>query len=318
MQRKRILLTGASGCIGHYLAESLIQETEHQLYLLVRSPDKLRFNYDYRPGITVLKADLKDISQFSDLLSSIDVAILAATAWGGEAEVRAVNVDSTIKLINSLHPQLCEQVIYFSTASILDHHNQLLPQAKEIGTNYIKTKYQCFTQLSQLPLAAKITTLFPTLVLGGDQDKPYSHISSGLPEIVKWINLARWFKADGSFHFIHARDIAQIVKYLVDNPPQAEESRQLVLGNQSLSVNQAMEEVCRYLNKPIFWRFPLYLWMADIIIKVFYIRMADWDRFCLNYRHFTYQDYINPASLGLQNHCNNLADVLRLSGIEKG
>jgi len=315
MQRKRILLTGGSGCIGHYLAEALIKETEHELYLLVRNPSKLQFDYQYRPGITILEGDLREIEKFAELLQSINVAILVATAWGGTQETLDINVTGNLKLVNLLNTDVCEQVIYFSTASILNHENQLLREAQEIGTDYVKTKYECYTKLSQLAIAPKITTIFPTLVLGGDKDKPYSHISAGLPQIVTWVNLARWFQADGSFHFIHAQDIAQAVTYLAANPPQPGDSRELVLGNDPLTVNQGMEEVCSYLGKRIFLRIPLSLWLANIFIKVFYIRMADWDRFCLNYRHFTYNNYINPAKLGLTNYCNDLADALKLAGI---
>ncbi|MHC5828542.1 MAG: NAD-dependent epimerase/dehydratase family protein, partial [Nostoc sp.] len=30
MSQKRILVTGASGCIGHYLTEALIKETDYE------------------------------------------------------------------------------------------------------------------------------------------------------------------------------------------------------------------------------------------------------------------------------------------------
>jgi nucleoside-diphosphate-sugar epimerase len=83
MNPKRIFMTGASGCIGHYIAEALIQETEHELFLLVRNPNKLGFDYEARPGITILQGDLRQIEYFGDLLKTMDVAILAATAWGG-------------------------------------------------------------------------------------------------------------------------------------------------------------------------------------------------------------------------------------------
>ena len=53
MTPKRILVTGASGCIGHYITEALIKQTDHQLYLLVRNPDKLKLNTQSRPEITV-------------------------------------------------------------------------------------------------------------------------------------------------------------------------------------------------------------------------------------------------------------------------
>ena len=54
MNQKRILNTGASGCIGHYISETLIENTNHQLYLLVRNPNKLQVNTDMRPGVTIL------------------------------------------------------------------------------------------------------------------------------------------------------------------------------------------------------------------------------------------------------------------------
>ena len=285
---KRIFLTGASGCIGHYLAEALIQETEHELFFLVRNPDKLKIDCKARPGIHVLPGNLRDIEQYSQLLKTIDVAILAATIWGGEAESYEINVVKTLRLMELLDSQKCEQVIYFSTASILDHNNQLLKEAGEIGTDYIHTKYQCFSRLPQLAIASKITAVFPTLVFGGDEQKPYSHLSAGLPDIVNWVNLIRWFKADGSFHFIHGRDIATVICYFVEHPPETNQINQdisiqtFVLGNERLSVDRAVAEICAYFHKRIYFRIPLAIWLANFFIKIFRIRMADWDRFCLN------------------------------------
>jgi nucleoside-diphosphate-sugar epimerase len=316
---KRIFMTGASGCIGHYIAEALIQETQHELFFLVRNPEKLKFNYDARPGITILQGDLLEIEYFSDFLKTMDVAILAATAWGGSSVSYDTNVVKTIALMNLLNPALCEQVIYFSTASILDRNNEPLKKAGELGTDYIRTKYECFSQLSKLRIASKITTVFPTLVLGGDKNKPYSHISSGLPDVTKWINLARFFKADGSFHFIHGRDIATVVKYLVNHPPTEEmktkTQQKLVLGNAPITASQAIEEICQYLGKKIYFQIPLSMWLANFLINIFRIQMAAWDRFCLEYRHFTYQNPVNPATFGLNSYCSTVTDIFRTAGI---
>lgn len=325
MTPKRILLTGASGCIGHYIAEALIQETEHELYLLVRNPDKLGFDYEARPGVTILQSDLRQVERFADLLKTMDMAILAATAWGGQQETFDVNVVKTLRLMELLDPSVCEQVIYFSTASVLDRNNEILKESGQLGTEYIRSKYQCLVQLPKLAIAPKITTVFPTLVLGGDSNKPYSHISSGIKEVAKWVDLIRWFKADASFHFIHGRDIAQVVRYLVDHPPEPawfgepdmRSTRRLVLGNAPLTVNQAVEEVCAYLGKKIYFRIPLSPWLADILIVLFRIQMAAWDRFSMSYRHFTYQNPINPATVGLEPYCKTLTDVLRISGIRE-
>lgn len=323
MTPKRIFITGASGCIGHYIAEALIQQTEHHLYLLVRNPEKLGFDYEARPGITILQADLRQIERFADLLQTMDVAILAATAWGGAQEAFDINVVKTIRLMNLLDPTVCEQVLYFSTESVLDRNNNLLKEARQLGTDYIRSKYDCLVRLSKLAIAPNITTLFPTLVLGGDSNKPYSHISAGIKDVAKWVDLIRWFKADGSFHFIHAQDIAQVVRYLVDNPldpdwnAQADSilTKRLVLGSPRVTVNRAVEDVCAYLGKKIHFRLPLSIWLANILIVLFRIQMSAWDRFCLNYRHFTHENPVNPERFGLPTYCATVADVLRVSGI---
>ncbi|MCS6812987.1 MAG: NAD(P)-dependent oxidoreductase [Cyanobacteria bacterium] len=314
---KRIFVTGASGCIGHYICNQLIHHTTHDLYLLVRNPAKLKLEFD-RPGVTVLEGNMRDIEHFADLLKTINVAILTATAWGDPQETTDINITKTLRLMNLLDPVVCEQVLYFSTASILNHENQLLPEAWELGTDYIRSKYECYTKLPQLAIAPKITVLLPTLVFGGDETMPYSHLSSGLAEVVKWMPLIRFFGTEGSLHFIHAQDIATIVTYLVDNPPEEPRLQQMVLGNPRLSVNETIEQFCNYLNLRIYFRLPLTLWFANIIIKLFRLQMAAWDYFSLNYRHFYYKDPVSPALLGLPAYCPTLADVLRATGIPPG
>ncbi|MDJ0795661.1 MAG: NAD(P)-dependent oxidoreductase [Calothrix sp. MO_167.B12] len=315
MNQKRILLTGASGCIGHYLSETLIQDTNHELYLLVRNPKKLQVNTQARPGIHVLQVDMADINQLADLLKTIDIAVLTATAWGGE-NTYDINVNKTLELINLLDVEKCEQVIYFSTASVLGRNNQPLPEAGELGTDYISSKYDCLQKINQLAIASKVTTIYPTLVLGGDAKKPYSHLTTGIPEVTKYINIIRFLQADGSFHFIHGKDIATVVRYLIENPDTTKNLNKLVLGQNPLTANQAIEAVCAYLGKKIYFRIPLSLSLANLIIAIFRIQMAAWDRFCMNYRHFTYNHFINPSSFGLPNYCATMEDVLKISGVE--
>ncbi|MBE9220250.1 NAD-dependent epimerase/dehydratase family protein [Dolichospermum flos-aquae] len=317
MTKKRILVTGASGCIGHYISEALIQNTNHELYLLVRNPNKLQVDTTVRPGITILQGDMQEIGKFSNLLKTIDIAVLTATSWGGEG-IFDINVFKTLELMNLLNPEKCEQVIYFSTASVLNHENKPLKEAGEIGTDYIRSKYDCLHQIEKLAIFPKITTVFPTLVLGGDDKKPYSHLTSGIPEVTNYINIIRFLQADASFHFIHGRDIATIIQYLIDYPLQPGDPRRFVLGQSSLTVNQAIEEVCAYLNKKIYFRIPLSLGLANLIIVLFRIQMAAWDRFCMNYRHFNYANAINPSSFNLPNYCPTISDVFKISKVKNG
>jgi nucleoside-diphosphate-sugar epimerase len=316
MTSKRIFVTGASGCVGHYVVESLIQETDHELFLLVRNPEKLTVDCSVRPGITVLTGDLQAIERFDELLKTIDTAILIATAWGG-ADTFDINVQKMTQLMELLDPERCQQVIYFSTASILDRENNLLPEAGAIGTDYIRSKYACFQKLPQLAIYPRVTTLFPTLLLGGGNGIPKSHISSGIEQLPEWSNAMRFFSLDGCFHFIHSQDIAQIVRHLIDHPPAEHESRQLVLGNDRVKVDDFIEAICAYFHKRIYFRIPLTPKLTDFVLTRFRIQLEDWDRFSIRYRYFTHRTVVSPATFGLPTYCATFPDVLRLSGVPR-
>lgn len=315
MSPKRIFVTGASGCLGHYLVETLIQSTNHDLFLLVRNPDKLKVDLDARPGINVLKGDLHDIEQFASLLKTMDIAILTATAWGGLQEVFEINVVKTLRLMELLDPDRCERVFYFSTASILDRTNQPLKEAGEFGTDYVRSKYECHQQLQQLAIAPKVITLFPTLLLGGDAQKPWSHISAGIAKELKWLSILRFFSIDASFHYIHSKDVAEVVRYLIDHPLPPSISREIVLGNPATTADQAIEEACAYLHKPIYFQIRLTKPLLDFAFKVMRIKVEAWDRFAIEYRHFVHQNPVTPSTFGEPTYCASFADILKLSGI---
>jgi nucleoside-diphosphate-sugar epimerase len=312
----RVFMTGSSGCIGHYILELLLQVDRYDVFLLLRHPEKLRLPVQENPNVHILKGGLEDIDQYADLLATMDLAILTAAAWGGDPDyVLDINIHRNLRLMSLLDPQRCQQVIYFSTASILDQHSRPLSEASKIGTDYIRSKYECHRRLPELAIYDKITTVFPTLVFGGDKDKPYSFISAGLNDVTQWISLIRFFQADAGFHFAHAQDIATVVNYLIEHPSDGG-YREYVLGNPPISANQAVEQTCDYLDQRIWFRVPLSFWLADVLIKVFRVQMAPWDYFCLQYRHFVYQGAVNPASFGMAPYCATVGDLLRVHGIE--
>ena len=303
-----ILLTGASGCIGHYVVEQLLAHTPHHLYVLVRNPNKLNVTTPPSDRLHWIEGNLQDLTGFSAVIPSMDWGILMATAWGDPTETYHINVTQTIALIEQLLKAKCQHIFYFSTASILDRSNQLLSQAEELGTDYIRTKYQCFQALERSSFADRVTVFFPTLVFGGDAYKPISHLSSGLPEVMKWLWLIRFLRLDASFHFLHAQDIAQVVCGELETTRQTiaanttlEPLRKVILGNPAVTFQTAIEQCCAVKKLPLFpIGIPLSLWLADVLIWLFYIRVAPWDRFCLTYRHFTYQNPVNPRKFEKQ------------------
>lgn len=315
MTTKRVFVTGASGCIGHYITETLIQETQDELFLFVRDGSKLQVNVKARPGITVIEGNLRDIGRHRGLLATMNAAVLIATVWGGVQETFDINVAKTVQLLELLDPSVCGRVMYFSTASILGRDQGLLKEAAHIGTDYIRSKSVCFQQLSKLAIAPRLTVLFPTLVFGGDSQKPFSHITADLPKVLRWLDLLKFLSIEGSFHFIHSQDIAQVVRHLLDQPMPQTALQQIVLGQQSVTLNQAIAELCHHSGKRIYFRLPIPLKLVEILLALLQAQMSPWDRFCLRYRHFTYPFPVNPSTFGLPNKGRTLKEILALSGI---
>ena len=205
----RILITGAAGCVGQYTAEHLYRHSNAELLLLLRDPAKLRAVPRHDPRITLLVGDLRDLDPHAAAIASATRVIHTATAWGDPERAQQVNVVAVKRLLALLDPARLEQVIYFSTASILNRDLQLLPEALSEGTEYIQTKAQCLQDLEVHPLAPRIVAVFPTLVFGGrvDHGGPYptSYLTDGLVEASRWLWLARWLRADASFHWFTRR-----------------------------------------------------------------------------------------------------------------
>ncbi|MCT0212977.1 MULTISPECIES: NAD(P)-dependent oxidoreductase [unclassified Synechococcus] len=316
----RVLITGASGCVGQAIAQQLYHGSDVELLLWLRDPAKLTAVPSHDPRITLLVGDLRDQQPHAAAIASADRIIHTATAWGDPERAHQVNVVAVKELLARTDPQRLEQVIYFSTASILDRHLQLLPEAAAYGTEYIQTKALCLQQLEVHPMAERIVAVFPTLVFGGTVQPggalPASYLTAGLKEVVRWLWLARWLKAEASFHFIHAEDIARVCVNLALQPHRANPEpgqgpvRRLVLGQPAVTVDDTVTRLCRWrrIRRPWF-AIPLSGWLINALIKVLPIELNDWDRFSIQQRHFVHEPISPPERFGLV----SLAPTLELA-----
>ncbi len=323
MKKPRILITGASGCVGQYIADWLLKNSEAELLLWLRDPSKLTAISSEEPRIKLLIGDLRDPSPFKKELGSVTRVIHTATAWGDPERALQVNVLAVKELLNLLNPKILEQIIYFSTASILDKHLNPLPEALAYGTEYIQTKAHCLSELEKHHLAEKIIAVFPTLVFGGTVDKkspfPTSYLTQGLIEASRWLWLARWLRVDSTFHFIHAADIAFICGHLATTPhmPNTEKGqgalRRLVMAQPAISINQAVETLCRWRGIRRTPVIPLWGWLINTLTKILPIEINAWDRFSIKHRHFIHDPITPPERLGGQSYAKTLEEVLRIS-----
>ncbi len=325
-QPARILITGASGCVGQHIAEQLLRETDAQLLLWLRDPAKLTAVPAVHPRITLLVGDLRDPAPHRAAIASATRIIHTATAWGDPERAQQVNVVAVKQMLATADPAVLEQVVYFSTASILNRDLELLPEAMAYGTEYIQTKAQCLQQLEQHPLAERIVAVFPTLVFGGRVDRsgpfPTSYLTEGLKEGARWLWLAKWLRADASFHFIHAADIARVCVHLATTPHQTNAEpgqgavRRLVLGQPAVTVNGTVQRLCRWRRS---WHPPVGVdlqgWLIEGLIKLLRIEVNAWDRFSIRQRHFVHEPISPPERFGLVSHAPTLEAVFEDAGL---
>ncbi len=323
----RILITGASGCVGQHIADLLYRETDAELLLWLRDPSKLTAVPAADPRIKLLVGDLRDAEPHRAQIASATRIIHTATAWGDPERAQQVNVVAVKQMLAATNPEVLEQVVYFSTASILNKDLQLLPEAMPYGTEYIQTKAQCLEQLEQHPLAQRIVAVFPTLVFGGRVDGsgvfPTSYLTAGLKEGARWLWLAKWLRAEASFHFIHAADIARVCAHLATNPHQANPEvgqgavRRLVLGQPAVTVNETVKRLCRWRRG---WYPPIGLdlrgWLIEGLIKLLRIEVNAWDRFSIRQRHFVHDPISPPERFGLVSHAPTLEAVFEDAGLK--
>ena len=327
MNNEIILITGASGCVGQYISNWLIENSSSKLFLWVRDPKKLTsINLD-NPRIKVLVGDLRQPNKFEKEIAEVNRVIHTATAWGDPKRAKDVNINAVKNLLNLLDPSNIKQIIYFSTASVLDRNLNLLPEAFTYGTEYIQTKAQCLTELESHELSTKIIAVFPTLVFGGRLDGkskfPTSYLTEGLRDALNWIWLARWIKAFSRFHFIHAADIAFICGYLAtsdfepSHPDSKSKIKKLVLGQPHINIDIAVQTLLRWKGMRKVPQIPLWAWLVELLTILLPIKITNWDRFSLRQRHFIHEPVTSPETFGGKSYAKNLNQVLHNSGLTK-
>ncbi len=300
-----IFVTGSSGCIGHYVVERFLNDARYQLVLLMRDPTKLKFDPAKFSNVSLVAGDLEHIEVHQKILAKTDILIHIATAWGDSDLSTQVNKDKTLEMLGYCSDRL-QKVIYFSTASILGADNHPIPEAESLGTGYIRSKYRTYAALKSSPCAAKLITIFPTMVFGGDAHHPYSHISAGIGDNSKWLRYLKYVYFDARFHFLHAYDIAGVVAYAVT---QLSGPQDLVVGNPVMTAKQVIADLCGHYGVKIGLRLKIAPWFILGLIKLFRIKIAPWDRFCIQHPFFEY-NVVSPATFGLKTKYPTLRDVL--------
>ena len=319
MAYKNLLITGSNGCVGQYLVDWFLKNTQFKLYLMVRDKSKLPLSVIRNKRIKLLICDIRESNKFKKEISQVNFLIHTATAWGDPKRAFEVNIQAFEELLGMLNQKKFEKIIYFSTASILDQETELMRESLTYGTEYIQTKYKCFERLKESSFAEKTFAVFPTLVFGGTLNKksryPVSYLTSGLKEINRWLWLARFLKVNSKFHFIHAKDIAQICGYLIKNYNKEEYKgfKKFVLGQNFISMDDAINILLDNAKMNRYFYVTLNRKIMKILLRILPIQITPWDSFSIKKYDFNHSPIFNPETFKLKSYAKSLKDILRLA-----
>ena len=80
MRNKKLLITGSNGCVGQYLIDWFLKNSNYRLFLMVRDPNKLPVSIQKNKRINLLACDIRDCKKFKKELKEINYLIHTATA----------------------------------------------------------------------------------------------------------------------------------------------------------------------------------------------------------------------------------------------
>ena len=154
----RVLLTGASGFVGGYLAPALVA-AGHDVHALVRHTGA----YDAPEGVTPVEADLGELDP--DALPSVDAVAHFAQAnvpFPDEAgTLYAVNTASTLVLLE--HARTCgaQRFLYASSASVYGFGDRPFTEADPVSAH----DFYATTKINSEQLVATYGGFFGTAVV---------------------------------------------------------------------------------------------------------------------------------------------------------
>ena len=190
------------------------------------------------------------------------------------------------------------------------------------GTEYIQTKYQCYENLRKSSFAKKTCVVFPTLVFGGtlrsNSRYPVSYLTEGLKQAKNWLWIARFLKIDAKFHFIHAKDIAQICGFLIKSTNKRDYGfKRYVLGQKFITIDEAILTLLNNYGIKRYFALRVNKAIIKFLLKVLPIQTTNWDNFSINKYNFNHKPIANPETFGLKSYAKSLKEVLKLAKLPR-
>ena len=252
----RVLVTGATGCLGRHLVDDLVR-TGHQVRALVR--DSSRVEHLEASGVEIQRGSLTDDADVRRAVAGVEVVYhlgglviddrpddTSRALW---EQIRRVNVDGSQRLAQLAAQSGARRFVFCSSVRIFGFGNQMRWHEDDPRTAsdlYSRGKAQAEHALLRIGRATglEVVNVRPRFIYG-------NHDRYVMPKLVKqvrrgWVPLV----GDGAIcDLVYVEDCVQALRLAADRPVAGHSFN--ITSGECLSLRDILAEVARALGRPI-------------------------------------------------------------------
>ena len=256
-----ILLTGATGFLGGYLARGLAEHfrgAERRCRVLIRESSDLTALGDLPEGWETTTGDLNDPESLLDALNGIDTIIHAAALVSFQPEDRErmqfINGEGTANLVNMALEAGTRRLIHLSSVAVLNRRSggpvvtpaDRWPEEKP-NSSYAESKFAAEREVWRGQAEGlSVAALYPSTILGAGNFKGHN-----TPALWRMAASGRNIYPDGSAGFVAVEDVVDATLFALDRD---------IDGDRFLlnAANLSWKEVQRMIAESIGAKAPTY------------------------------------------------------------
>jgi nucleoside-diphosphate-sugar epimerase len=246
---RRVLVTGAAGCVGSFLVDELLA---HGCEVLAVDRPGVGMAQEGKTGLTARGIDLRDAREAARAVRGTTAVIHAAAIVDiskSFEELRGINLDSVRTLYEAASREGATDFVFFSSASIYSKSSDGAPRREddplEAKSDYERTKLWAEEYLrSRPPGGPRVTILRPALVFGPRGVFIGALLGAISALLERWSGPLPAVRGGPRTNWVHAEDVARAAMYLLDHP-QPSGSVFNVANDDALSMGETMAIAAR-------------------------------------------------------------------------
>lgn len=248
---RRVLVTGATGFIGHYIVKQLIESGFYVSVLVRKESRHLDTLSAFGQQVQVCWGDINDVGSLELACSGQDAVVHSAAIVsfenGQAGKIMKVNVEGTANMVNVCLEQHINHFIYISSIAALGRlPGQAITDESAVWVEKNASRYSKSKYLAELEVwrgsaeGLNVTILNPSLVLGPWETSHHSM------QLFKAANRNLPFYPSGGNGFVDAGDLARAV---VLSLQKSVYMQRMIINGHNLSYREVLQKIAHIQGK---------------------------------------------------------------------